>query len=385
VGVLSFESSEAREYAAAVVSTLARTQGGNKRAIVQAGGIGPLIELLSDASIQTQRHAACALWGLAEGKEGVYDKEIVEAGAVHPLIQMLLLNHAETRGFAAACLSCCCADDKARLAIVEHGGAEPLVSLAHSPTAWLRSQAKEMLRVLGIPFHDPDRIDSPRVVATSPPPEDAGGVQRERPFLIGSKLIANKTLPIRLHKSVNPEKQNDVVGVLNQGDAAFVVERLEVAPGVVRARVALEVGAQPVGWVTMAREGVTFMVSEPPLVAPVVGSPLLSPSQRGRAEMAAMQHSPRNANESLRNRLKFHFFSFRVSCLRTERKQLSNAFVSRVMRCGCDAAASQKSTGRRVILAMLDQCVLAHTTLELYTRRVRACIPTKARTHRHGE
>ena len=62
-----------------MLSALARTQGGNKKAIVQAGGIAPLIALLSDPAIDTQKHAACALWGLAEGKEGIYDKQIVEA------------------------------------------------------------------------------------------------------------------------------------------------------------------------------------------------------------------------------------------------------------------------------------------------------------------
>ena len=80
-------------------------------------------KLLPDASIPTQRHAACALWGLTEGKEGVFDKEVVEAGAVQPLSALRLQNHVETRGFAAACLSCCCADETARNLIAEHGGA----------------------------------------------------------------------------------------------------------------------------------------------------------------------------------------------------------------------------------------------------------------------
>ena len=49
VAMLTFEAAEAREYAAAVVSALARTQGGNKKAIYHAGGIRPLTALLSDA------------------------------------------------------------------------------------------------------------------------------------------------------------------------------------------------------------------------------------------------------------------------------------------------------------------------------------------------
>ena len=82
--------------------------------LVWKGGVDPLIELLSDANLTTQRHATSALWGLAEGKEGVYDKQIVEAGGIQPLLSMLLLNNEETRGFAAACLSCCVADSDAR-------------------------------------------------------------------------------------------------------------------------------------------------------------------------------------------------------------------------------------------------------------------------------
>lgn len=143
------------------------------------------------------RRGICAWLVLArsEGKEGVYDKEVVAGGAVQPLIAMLLLNHVETRGFAAACLSCCCADDKARNLIAEHGGAEPLLALASSPSTWLRSQAIDMLKLLGIPFTDPDHINSPRHV----PSPRQGSPKREpretKPFIVGSKLIAQKTLP----------------------------------------------------------------------------------------------------------------------------------------------------------------------------------------------
>ena len=103
----------------------------------------------------TQRHSACTLWGLSEGKEGVYDKEIVEEGAIQPLIQMLMRNHAETRGFAAACLLCVCNDAAARDAIRASGGSEVWLSLAQTPSKWLRTQAIEMLRLLEIPYVPP--------------------------------------------------------------------------------------------------------------------------------------------------------------------------------------------------------------------------------------
>ena len=56
--VLRCRSAEARD-ACAVFSALARTQGGNKKAIYHAGGIAPLT-----ADARTQRHVA--LWGLSE-------------------------------------------------------------------------------------------------------------------------------------------------------------------------------------------------------------------------------------------------------------------------------------------------------------------------------
>ena len=85
----------------------------------------------------------------------MYDKEIVEEGGIPPLIQMLMRNHAETRGFAAACLLCVCNDAAARDAIRASGGSEVWLSLAQTPSKWLRTQAIEMLRLLEIPYVPP--------------------------------------------------------------------------------------------------------------------------------------------------------------------------------------------------------------------------------------
>ena len=53
-----------------------------------------------------------ALWGLADDKAGAYGHVIVELGGIPPLIAMLVANNTETRGFAAACLACLCADEE---------------------------------------------------------------------------------------------------------------------------------------------------------------------------------------------------------------------------------------------------------------------------------
>lgn len=152
VCLLDSKLPEGREFAAAVISTLARTQGGNKKAIVQAGGIAPLVALLEDANLMTQKHASCSLWGLSDGKDGIYDKQIVENGAIRPLVALLINNHVETRGFAAACLSCLCADPNAKQAILKFGGTEPLLALANNPSTWLRTQVRSMLELLDIPL-----------------------------------------------------------------------------------------------------------------------------------------------------------------------------------------------------------------------------------------
>ena len=134
-----------------MLSALARSQGGNKKAIVSAGGIPLLIRLLTDEkSVLTQKHAACALWGLSDTLE--YAMSIAAQGAIPPLILLLLNNSAETRGFAAACLACLCKEATARNAVLDAGGAEPLLALAHGPATWLRTQAREMLSLLGIPI-----------------------------------------------------------------------------------------------------------------------------------------------------------------------------------------------------------------------------------------
>ena len=150
------ESAEdAREHAAAVVwpsracRVVTRSRSSCRRH-------KPHLKLLQAAKPVPQRHAACALWGLCDGKDGVYDKQIAEAGAIPLLIAMLQNDDAETRGFAAACLLCLCKDNSAHAAILESGGAELLQALSYGPATWLRSQVVEMLTLLGTPIPDPD-------------------------------------------------------------------------------------------------------------------------------------------------------------------------------------------------------------------------------------
>ena len=165
VEILYSKFSECREHAAGVLSALARTQGGNKKAIFQARGIPPIVKLLSDARLITRKYAASALWGLSDGKDGVYDKYIAEAGAIPPLIAMLQENEEETRGFAVAALLCICRDKTAHPAILEAGGAELLQALSYGPATRLREQVVEMLTLLDVEVPDEDSAPVPLPVS----------------------------------------------------------------------------------------------------------------------------------------------------------------------------------------------------------------------------
>ena len=169
--VLHSKSAEAREHACAVFSSLARTQGGNKKAIYNAGGIEPLVELLSDARQGTQRHAASALWGLSEGKDGIYDRFIAEAGAIQPLVGMLRNDEEETRGFATACLLCICKDPSAHSAVLAAGAVNVLQRelIAHGQTSWLGNQVTEMLTQRARERAKPGDRDALRLHFARPP------------------------------------------------------------------------------------------------------------------------------------------------------------------------------------------------------------------------
>ena len=75
-----------QERAAAVLADLARS-GDNKKRIVDAGGVVPLVAMLSSGSPEAQTHAAGAIWQLAAlgGNKPI----IAEAGAITPLVNLL--------------------------------------------------------------------------------------------------------------------------------------------------------------------------------------------------------------------------------------------------------------------------------------------------------
>ena len=140
------ESPEAQELAAGVLSDLAKEKAsiGNKRSIINVGGVKQLAKLLSNGTPGAQKHASCALWGLT--LEGEYLREVVDADAVPLLVELLTNGDENVQGHAAAALSNVASDPKARSSLLELNAIEPLLALSKGPPTWLRAQATDILR-----------------------------------------------------------------------------------------------------------------------------------------------------------------------------------------------------------------------------------------------
>ena len=143
-----------KEAAAALLSELARSQSAFRIAIVQAGCLLPLIDLVHGDSGGAQKQATCALWGLAS--EPKFRRRIASVPrAVERVVELLRKQEGETQGFAAATLLCLAADEFGKQAIMSVGGAGPLMSIALGSDSWLRTQCVQTLKLLGYP--DPQK------------------------------------------------------------------------------------------------------------------------------------------------------------------------------------------------------------------------------------
>ena len=98
-------------------------------------------------SPNTQKYAACALWGLSS--EETLRDEIVNAGAARGLVG-LLRSSSEAKGYATAALCNLCKHPQVQATIKEQGGMEPLVELTKGTTCgqWLRQQAVGIIAAL---------------------------------------------------------------------------------------------------------------------------------------------------------------------------------------------------------------------------------------------
>ena len=135
-------SAVAQEHAAAVLSGITsddipavneETQAGNKRDVVSAGGIAPLVQLLRSGSRGAKRHAALALAQMTRSEKAALSEtqfSIAEAGAITALVEWLVdptLGPPQMAARALADLGRDSADTQAT--IVEAGAIRPLVKM----------------------------------------------------------------------------------------------------------------------------------------------------------------------------------------------------------------------------------------------------------------
>ena len=214
---------ETNESAAAVLSELARSQSYNRMAIVEEDGIEPLVELIIMGSTGAQKHATCALWGLAQ--EARYRHMIVETqGTVERLVELLRDFEGETQGFAAATVVCLAQDETGKAAIRRVGGPGPLMTIALGPANWLRTQCVEALKLLG--YSDPTEN---RGAAVGSPPTSP------RLARYHAELAANPAIwmvddePVKM--PINDEHMADLAKRMR------IADRVLVMPGARRAEV----------------------------------------------------------------------------------------------------------------------------------------------------
>ena len=157
---------QAKETAAALLAELARSQNSFKVAIVKAGGMAPLVDLMMSEAPGAQKQATCAVWGLA--CEPRYRRAIGSIeGTVERLVELLSEGESETQGFSASALVCIASDDAGRAQIKAANAAGHLMSVAMGPESWLRSQCVQVLKLLGYP--DPQNLERPGASTTSSP------------------------------------------------------------------------------------------------------------------------------------------------------------------------------------------------------------------------
>ena len=98
-------------------------------AIVEAGGIAPLVDLLRDGSADAKEEAARALGNLAWDNAAIR-VAIAEAGAIAPLVELLRDGSVEAKFWVARALrNLACNNAANKVAIAEAGGIPPLVEL----------------------------------------------------------------------------------------------------------------------------------------------------------------------------------------------------------------------------------------------------------------
>eukprot|EP00951_Prasinocladus_malaysianus_P033998 scaffold340301_cov51-Prasinocladus_malaysianus.AAC.1 len=150
VSLLSSPAASLRELAVAVVMGLALSES-NRAAVAWAGGIRPLVCLLSTGSPKAKEMAAKALWSLAVSDENKL--AIADAGCIPPLVAMLDLEcrcTASGREAAAKTLWNLAVAPSNKVAIAAAGGLPALVALLGTGSHYTQESAAGALLELSL-------------------------------------------------------------------------------------------------------------------------------------------------------------------------------------------------------------------------------------------
>jgi len=145
-------TTDERQHAALSLRNLAAENLENQEAIVQAGAIVPLVQLLQDADPNMREEAARALWNLARSNKEVNGQNqvaIAQAGAIRPLIELLEDEVPRVRVVAAAMLNDLAMDNGSnQVAIARAGAIGPLINLLRNDDAPSLVMASGLLQSL---------------------------------------------------------------------------------------------------------------------------------------------------------------------------------------------------------------------------------------------
>ena len=188
------EVQQGQQAAAAVLAELARG-GFDEPAVLSAigtpAGLRALVAMLGEErQALSRRHAASALWGLAAADEA-QRKAIVGAGAIPPLVA-LLSRAAEAQGVAVAALGALARSSAGQRALAQHPACvDPLVTIAYGRVGWLRLQAADLLALLGHVDPPPRAPGPPRTAWAAEAPSARGAALGGAALLGGGALAAD--------------------------------------------------------------------------------------------------------------------------------------------------------------------------------------------------
>ena len=171
----------AQQAAAAVLVELARQHDASVlAALSQPGCLSHVVAMLgTERAALSHRHAAALLGALANTDEP-QRRALLTAGAVPPLVS-LLSRSADAQGGALAALSALALSTATRRVLLQSNCADPLVTLAYGRVGWLRAQAAELLELLG-------HVDPPaRAPGTAWRAWAAAAAEAERSAVVGER------------------------------------------------------------------------------------------------------------------------------------------------------------------------------------------------------